>query len=122
MQIPNSHLMGKGCSICKESKGEKEVAKILLEKNILFKREHKFPDCKYKNVLPFDFYIPNINTCIEFQGAQHYEPLHCRGGEEEFKLILLRDSIKQQYCKDKNINLILIKFNENIEKVISAHI
>jgi len=36
------------------------------------------------------------------------------GGEEEFKNIQKRDQIKNEYCKNNNIKLLRIKYNENI--------
>ena len=35
-QKPSSHLQGQGCPICKESKCEKYVRKILIKNNIKF--------------------------------------------------------------------------------------
>jgi len=71
-----------------------------------------FPVAKYP--LPFDFYLPDYNTCIEFNGKQHYEPIKYFGGIDYFKLINERDKIKSKYCNENNIRLIIIKYNENI--------
>ena len=43
-------------------------------KNIIFLPQHRFKDCVDKIPLPFDFYLPDYNTCIEFNGIQHYKP------------------------------------------------
>ena len=45
-QTPNSHLAGQGCPYCRESYGEKEIRKYLLENNINFDRQFKFDDCR----------------------------------------------------------------------------
>ena len=42
--------------------------------------------CKNIKTLPFDFYLPDYNTCIEFHGVQHYKPIPYFGGEENFLL------------------------------------
>ena len=77
-QLPYNHLMGKGCFSCVElfnSKGEKEVKKYLNKHNIIFKRQKTFDDCKNPETnrkLKFDFYLPDYNICIEYDGRQHF--------------------------------------------------
>lgn len=113
-QLANNHLQGYGCPICRESKGEKEIRNYLTENNIKFIGQNKFPDCKYKRLLPFDFYLPDYNICIEFNGKQHYEPIKYFGGGNNFKIQQLKDEIKRKYCEINNIILLIIKYNENI--------
>lgn len=67
-----------------------------------------FKNCFYKKKLPFDFYIPSLNVCIEMQGIQHYKPVEVFGGEPGFKETKIRDEIKRNFCRDNNIGLILI--------------
>ena len=111
---------GVGCPICKESKGEKTIREYLEKNNIEFKQEYKFKNCKYKKELPFDFYIPEYNLCIEFDGKQHFKPIEHFGGEEYFEIIQIRDKIKNNYCKDNGINLLRISYTEknNITKIL----
>ncbi len=113
-QTPSGHLCGKGCPLCKESKGEKQIRNYLIENNINFIPQHKFSDCKYKRELPFDFYLPDYNTCIEYQGEQHYKSVTIWGGEKSFSDIKNRDKIKMEYCKNNNIPLIIIKYDEDV--------
>ena len=54
------------------SKSEKYIANYLSFQNILFEQEYIFPDCRDINPLPFDFYLPDYNTCIEYDGQQHF--------------------------------------------------
>jgi Zn finger protein HypA/HybF involved in hydrogenase expression len=112
IQSPNSHLRGEGCPECNNSKGEKYVEKYLKEKNIEYIYQYRFPDCKNIRLLPFDFYIPYLNTCIEFDGKQHYEPVKLFGGEEGFKYTKINDNIKTTYCITNNIKLIRIKYSD----------
>lgn len=119
-QIPNSHLNGKGCPNCKISKGEEEIKTLLRGKGITYIQQHKFPDCKNIRQLPFDFYLPNHNTCIEFQGGQHIKPINYFGGEERFRITLICDEIKNNYCIDKKINLIKIYNVDDILKLING--
>lgn len=72
-QAPYIHISGQGCPVCNESKGEKEIRNWLIKNNIKFESQKKFDGCKNKNHLPFDFYLPEHNICIEFNGTQHYK-------------------------------------------------
>ena len=114
-QIPRSHLSGHGCPTCKESKGEIEVSKLLKENKISFEREFIFKECKYIKELPFDFYIKELNTCIEYHGKQHFESIKHFGGEERLKEQMIKDEIKRNFCKENGINLIEIAYNEKVE-------
>lgn len=118
-QTPNSHLNGSGCPICKESKGEKEIRKHLVMLNIKFIPQHKFTECKNIKQLPFDFYLPNYNTCIEFNGEQHYKSIKHFGGDEKFNRTQINDEIKMEYCKMNKINLIIINDIKNIKKLLN---
>jgi hypothetical protein len=118
-QLPYEHLRGKGCPICIESKGEKEIRNILLNKNIKFIPQYKFNDCKNINRLPFDFYLPDYNICIEYHGEQHYKPIKWFGGDKVFSELVKRDKIKLEYCKLNNIKLCTISYRKNIIKFIN---
>lgn len=111
------------CQVCskKESSSEFIIRKFLESNNILFIKQKKFLDCKDKFPLPFDFYLPDYNLCIEFDGQQHYEP---RFGNEEFEVTKKHDEMKNQYCKEHNINLLRIPYWEghNIEEIISKQL
>lgn len=111
---PSTILRGHGCPKCNASKGEKAVAAWLNKKEILYNPQKTFDDCKYKCVLRFDFYLPNYNILIEYNGRQHYEPVDCFGGEDEFKNVVRRDKIKENYCKENNIRLFIIPYFEDI--------
>lgn len=115
-QSPESHIRQKsGCNICRESKGESAVFKFLTKHNIKFERYKKFDDCKHIHKLVFDFFLPEVNICIEFDGVQHSEPRDHFGGETEFENTKIRDKIKNEYCDEKNIKLIRISKINDIE-------
>ena len=67
------------------SNGEYRMAKILDDLCVEYEREYTFLGCKDERLLPFDFYLPEYNTCIEIQGKQHYKSVDFFGGEEGFK-------------------------------------
>lgn len=122
-QSPSHHMRGSGCPHCKESKGEKLIAKILKEKNITFVRQKRFSDCKNKAVLPFDFYLPEYNACIEFDGEHHFKPWRlkdCKKAELKLERIKENDNIKTFFCELNKIKLLRIKFDEEIEVEINA--
>ena len=105
-QTPSNHLIAKsGCPACSQSYGEKQVEIFLKSKNINYTKQKKYKDCININMLPFDFYLPDYNICIEFNGIQHYKPVDIFGGEESFKLTKLRDGIKEKYCKNNELSI-----------------
>ena len=111
-----------GCPICSESKGEKEITRILKKLNIKYKREYKFDSCKDLRKLPFDFTIWSNNKIkiIEYHGIQHYKP--CSFGSlktnkyENFIGVQNRDKIKKEWCKTQNIPFLEISY-EDYEKI-----
>lgn len=119
-QTPHNHLAGNGCPICKESKGEAQIAKWLDENGIKYIRQHRFPDCKFKLPLPFDFYLPEHNTCIEYQGIQHFKPRSKFGGVKEFEKTKERDMIKVKYCDEKGISLLVISYLDDYNRFLNT--
>ena len=115
------------CSVCNMSKGENNVQEFLDKNNIDYIRQKRFSECKFKIQLPFDFYIPSMNVCIEFDGEQHYRPVDYSGKktplelQEDFELRMIKDHIKNTYCKQNNILLIRIPYwdKNNIDKYLS---
>lgn len=111
------------------SRGENTIWKWLVENRIEFEHQKKFVDCRDKKPLPFDFYLPAYNLCIEFQGSQHYDPgfyirmkKSIKEGTIKYKLQKKHDRIKKQYCKIHNINFLEIKYNESIEDKLNKKI
>jgi len=128
-QTPNDHTSNKnGCPICNESKGEREIRNYLTNNNIDFTPQKRFPDCKDIRTLPFDFYLPDYNICIEYDGEHHFIEM------KEFRknISLLdtqkKDKIKTDYCTNSNSRprLIRISYKElkdiiNILEKIFSH-
>jgi hypothetical protein len=123
-QAPNSHLSGRGCPTCNESKGEKVIREYLEIKNIKGCK-HRFEDFKKYE---YDFYLPKYNCCIEYQGIQHYEITKFSSSmtddqaKENFKLQKKRDRIKSEYCRIKGIKLIRISYKQfdKIEEILDS--
>ena len=126
-QYPCHHINGCGCPHCKDSHGENNIKMYLLENNIRFNKEQKFEGCLDITHLRFDFYLPDINTCVEYDGIQHFQPIKKFGGESEFQNVQRRDKIKNEYCLKNNIKLIRIKYSkrnvqENIRKCLDKEL
>ena len=120
-QFPNNHLAGNGCPICKSSKGELSIRKCLDNFKIEYIPEKYFPKCESQYPLFFDFYLPNHNICIEYDGIQHFEPIEYWGGVKAYKSNINRDKIKNKYCYENGIKLIRIPYweKDNIEYYLS---
>lgn len=113
-QKPTNHLMGQSCPNCSSSIGESKIREYLIENKIEFTPQKRFSKCRDKKPLPFDFYLPKYNTCIEYNGIQHYEPVTHFGGEEKYNKLIKNDNIKKDFCCINGINLLVIKYDENI--------
>lgn len=101
------------CPICyyKKSKGEIAINLFLEKNDIKYVKECSFPDLKqYK----FDFYLPEFNAIIEFDGEQHFRPIGFFGGQEQYKIQQLRDKEKNLYCLKKGIDLYRIPYYEEL--------
>ena len=110
---------------CTHSKNEENIIKLLTKNNIPFEYQKRFDNLKIKE---FDFYINN-NYIIEFDGQQHFFPVDFSGknpekAKENFEINKIRDNIKNEYCKENNINLLRIPYTkfENIENIICQEI
>lgn len=121
-QQPNAHLNNHGCPKCCESKGESKIREFLIKNSIKFINQKRFDDCKDKNTLPFDYYLPELNICIEFDGAQHFIPVDYWGGEDRLLDTQKKDNIKTQYCKNNNIILLRIRYDEDIIEKLGENI
>ena len=115
------------CKRCGQSisKGEREILKYLESKNIEFKHQKIFKDLSYTKYLIFDFYIPSLNLCIEYDGEQHFKPVKFGNQTQEqmnkeFENTKIRDKMKDDYCKKNNINLLRIPYTEfkNINNIL----
>lgn len=108
------------CPHCKSSKGENKISDVLDNYNINYKKQHKFDDCRFYSCLPFDFYLPDYNICIEFDGKQHFEVVERWGGLDSFIDRIIRDTVKNEYCKKNKIKLVRIAYYDfdNIESIL----
>lgn len=109
--LTKGHAQSCGCLV---SKGESLLQKLFIQLKIHYQVQKIFDDCinpKTNAKLKFDFYLPDYNCCIEYDGIQHFEYKDSGWDtEEDFQERLFRDKIKNQYCKQHNISLIRIPY------------
>lgn len=116
------------CNVCskKTSNPELVIGKKLKQLNLEYIEQFKFEDCLYIDKLVFDFYIPSLNICIEYDGEGHYKPFRFSKDKEAMQKKLeetqIRDKIKDKYCKENNIKLIRIPYFEfnNIDEILKC--
>src|ERR1700744_4986390 len=62
--------------------------------------------------LELDFYFPGLNLAIEFQGGQHYTPVHGLGNLYSQRR---RDTQKRKICSERGI--VFLRLEANILEV-----
>ncbi|MDQ0972421.1 putative nucleic-acid-binding Zn-ribbon protein [Neobacillus niacini] len=125
---PNDFLSSEArCPVCSrlgDSKGAKRVRKFLESNNLDYKAEYRLENCRNILPLPFDFQITvnNKMVLIEYDGEQHFK--NTFGDEKAFKETQFRDQIKNNYCKENNIQLIRIKYTqyEQIQQILEKEL
>ena len=117
-QTPDNHIYNKqGCPKCKNSKGELMVSKVLTTLGVDFKSQKTFNECRNKNLLRFDFLIPEYGIIIEWHGEQHFKFVEVfHGTLEGFEEAKRIDLIKKEFAEVKGfifIELDCRKFSKN---------
>ena len=123
-QNPDNHLRKKyGCPLCSESHGERKISKWLSDNGFTFEREKTYLDDYGPKgwPLPYDFYIPEKNILIEYQGEQHFKLIRYGGIDIEIAKNNLKkqrhyDWLKRKYAKDKKIPIVYLNYWEDISK------
>jgi hypothetical protein len=123
-QTPFMHYSGQGCPFCKSSKGEIRIKNYLDDNSLEYVFQKKFDDLIHMGKLSFDFYLPQYNMCVEYDGLQHFESVEYFGGDDNFKNTQIRDQLKNEYCLNNNIYLLRISYldYDNIEKILEDNI
>lgn len=118
----NGFLDFLGCEPIKKSYGEKKIAEYLDNHKIIYEREKKFDSCKNVNSLKFDFYIPKLNLCIEYDGELHYKKSEMFGGEKTYNRIIENDKIKNNWCLKNGLKIIRISYKKKrtIDKILDT--
>lgn len=97
------------CQKCskKQSSYERKTEEWLIENGVEFYKQYRFDDCRDRRTLPFDFYLPSKNICIEVDGEQHNKEHSIYYSDKTVR----HDGIKDEYCVENGIQLIRIPFS-----------
>lgn len=127
--IGRSLRNGQGCPACTSSKGEIKVKHFLDNYGVKYITQKTFDDCIYKEKLRFDFYLPDYNMLIEYDGEQHFKPVDFANkgiawANKIFEYNQIKDKIKNNYCENNNIKLVRIPYWEfnNIDTILASEI
>lgn len=94
------------------SKGEIKIRDILIKEKIHFIREMAFRDLR-NGLMRFDFFLPDLNILIEFDGAQHFR--YIKGfhkSKKEYQHSKQNDYYKNSYALAHKIPLYRIPYWE----------
>lgn len=108
------------CPRCRRSHGEAEVAKWLDEHSIEYIPQYRFDDLVGAGgrQLSYDFYIPQYNSLIEYQGEYHDHTVSFQS-DDDFETQRLHDLRKKEYAETHDYSLILIWYYDNVREVLS---
>lgn len=99
---------------CIKSIGENNIIKELQKNNIEYIKEKTFENLKNINTncnYRYDFYLPEHNRLIEFDGEQHFfNKNHGWNNAEHFEKTQQSDKIKNEYALSHNIPLVRIPY------------
>lgn len=125
--IANNHINGTGCPTCRKSRGETIIEQWLVKHCYQFECQKTFPNLQMNSTkqLRYDFFVPETNLLIEFDGKQHFEPVCFNGVDVDvaqilYELTVQSDGIKTQYAIDHNIQLLRISYKDirNIDNIL----
>lgn len=107
------------CKLCSKhlvSENVRLIESFLDKNNIKYEREKKYDSCaSFSNKtnryyhLPFDFYLPEYDLLIEYDGEQHFKGYN----KEQLKKQQKNDALKTNWCKENKKSLLrLTKFDK----------
>lgn len=111
------------CPYCNIIKGEKEILDFLIQFNIKFESHKSYDGLLGVNggKLSYDFYLPDFNLLIEYQGEQHEHSIDIFGGDDQFAIQKEHDKRKKTYADCHNIQFLEIWYYDfkNIKSILS---
>ena len=122
-QVPSDHLYGKGCPKCKQPKGEKYIQNYLDKHKIKYTPQKKFKGLKDKALLSYDFYLPNQNVLIEYQGEQHFESVSFNGKDyTDLEKQQYHDRLKRDYAKENGYKLLELHYSLDSQELVDKYL
>lgn len=142
------------CSECQYSKGEEAINDYLIKNRFIDLSQEEFEQLIIKDklddknnsyyiqqkefygliglgngLLSYDFYLPQYNLLIEYQGEQHEKPIDFYGfgkeyAQKQFEIQQEHDKRKCEYAKNNNIKLLEIWYYEfdKIEEILNKEL
>ena len=113
------------CGCIGKSKGEGKIEQLLKDNNIVFEKQKHFDNCRFPDTnyhAYFDFYIPDYNLLIEYDGNQHFyyfDSQNTWNNKDNFQKVLEHDNYKNDWCINNNITLIRIPYTHYKELSIN---
>lgn len=98
------------------SKGAEELLAIvqMIYPNQRIELEYNVAD---SGALFIDIYLPRLQIGFEYDGQQHFEyNEHFHGNRENFIKARRRDNSKDDMCEKKEITLIRVAYNEDMNR------
>lgn len=108
-----SLLSGTGCPKCSLSHGEKKISALFDRMGVVYESQKTFDRLIGVGGRPlsYDFYLPEFNMLIEYQGEYHYG-IPKNQTDEQFQRQKQHDALKSQYARDNGMNLLLIPYTD----------
>jgi hypothetical protein len=125
--IQNSNKYNFRCPECQYSKGEERISKYLIKNSINYISQKIFDVLigLGGGNLSYDFYLPQLNLLIEYQGEQHkkYMPGFHKS-KKDFEKQQEHDRRKREYAKKYGIRLLEIWYwdFDNIEEILDKEL
>ncbi len=117
----NHFYRGDCCPLCNASVGEIKMYQYFIDNNIKFIykfKAHKAMDVDY---LRFDFFLPDLNIYIQFNGEHHYETVKWSNSltdeelDERLFQEMYHDELKFEYCEKNNYDYIVLHYSQRNE-------
>lgn len=113
------HLSGQGCPACQASNGESLIRKWLTDRDVPFDTQKTFDALKHQKRLRVDFWLPQTQCAIEFDGDQHFRPVEYFGGVLAFIRRQHMDRIKDAFFERHSAaTLVRIRDTSNIDATL----
>ncbi len=115
---------GKGCPQCSESKGERKIKEWLVNNHIEFVQQKEYEGLigTGGGLLSYDFFLPELNILIEYQGQFHDGKIGGQYIRKNLEKQQEHDRRKSLYAKQNNIKMLEIWYwdFDNIEEILSG--
>lgn len=114
-KAPHDLLRWCQCPYCSNNSSGEYFIKMWLDSfNIEYEPQKKFDGLigVGGKKLSYDFYLPDFNTLIEYNGEQHYNAIEFFGGEQRLRIQQKHDELKAKYALTNNFRLLVIPYTE----------